>query len=277
VFVVAAHLSHTVPTFLPCLIGFCLLRLVYCAMSAFSANLRCPTPASCSSSSAHCRRHVVSCSNDRRSHIDPSWCRNQLHIRPKSACRAEERSRDSLQTSQSEKLKVPDTPPSKESTNRIIDVSVHLMHSRLLALRHILYTVLVLLAGSKHIPAAEWRNNRRTEDATTAKTRAKFSLCTNWIFSGDKTHLFHLTVRNPPLCSDLCLCFAEHTARSQVDRMAKAKAGPLTALQAHLRMCHLCRICKISMTCLYICFSIMSCYLNINQDPPCCDLLHCRL
>ncbi|KAL0049063.1 hypothetical protein WJX82_005279 [Trebouxia sp. C0006] len=32
-----------------------------------------------------------------------------------------ERSRDSLQTSQKEQLKVPDTPPSKESTNRIID------------------------------------------------------------------------------------------------------------------------------------------------------------
>ncbi len=240
-------------------------------MSALSANLRCPIPASCSSSSAHCRRHVVSCSNGRRSDMDPSWCRNQLHTRPKLACRAEERSRDSLQTSQSEKLKVPDTPPSKERTNRIIDVSRHLMHSRLLALRHILYTVLVLLAGSKHIPAAEWRNNRRTEDATTAKTRAKFSLCTNWIFPGDKTRLIHLTVQNPPLCSDLCLRCAEHTARGQVDRMAKAKAGPLTALRAHLCMRVVCAA-KGFMTCLCICFSCMSC-----QDPPCCNLLHCRL
>jgi len=194
VFVVSAHRSHTVSTLLPCSIGFCLLRLVCCAMSAISANLRCPIPASCSSSSAHCRRHVASCSNGRRSDIDPSWCRNQLHVRPKSACRAEERSRDSLQTSQKEKLKVPDTPPSKESTERTADVSMHPMHSRFLALRHILYTVLVLLAGSKHIPAAEWRNNRRTEDATTAKTRAKFSLCTNWIFSGDKTCLLLMTV-----------------------------------------------------------------------------------
>jgi len=194
VFVVSAHLSHTVPTLLPCLIGFWLLRLVCRTMSAFSAKLQCPIPASCSSSSAHCRRHVASCSNGRRLEIDPSWCRNQLHIRPKTACRAEGRSRDSLQTSQKEQLKVPDTPPSKESTNRIIDVSMHLMNSRCLALRHILFTVLVLLAGSKHIPAAEWRNKRRTEDATTAKTRAKFSLCTNWIFSGDKTRLSDITV-----------------------------------------------------------------------------------
>ncbi|DBA92202.1 TPA: hypothetical protein ACH3X1_015911, partial [Trebouxia sp. C0004] len=85
-------------------------------MSTFSANLRCPIPASCTSSSAHCRRHVASCSNGRRSDIDPSWCRKQLNVRSKTACRAEERSRDSLQTSQKEKLKVPDTPPSKEST-----------------------------------------------------------------------------------------------------------------------------------------------------------------
>jgi len=99
-----------------------------------------------------------------------------------------------------------------------------------------------LLAGSKHIPAAEWRNNRRIEDATTAKTRAKSSLCTNWIFSGDcqKTGPLQITVFNTALWSDLCLCYAEHTARSQVDRVAKAKAGPSIALQHHLCVCATC-------------------------------------
>ena len=132
VFAVLAHRSHTVPTLLPCLNCLCLLRLVCRTMAAFSAKLQCPIPASCSSSSAHRRRHVAPCSNGRLSDVDPSWCRNQLHIRPKTACRAEERSRDSLQTSQKEQLKVPDTPPSKESTNRIADVGMHPMLSQFL-------------------------------------------------------------------------------------------------------------------------------------------------
>lgn len=72
---------------------------------------RCATPISASKSTrpAVCK---VSCLTQHKS----SHFRLVHNARPRSVCRAEERSRESLKLSDKEKLVVPDTPPSKEAS-----------------------------------------------------------------------------------------------------------------------------------------------------------------
>lgn len=89
-------------------------------MTAFGTHVRFTASAQ-SSSPAHCKRHALRHTSAGRA--DSTTLGSRLHIttRPTPACRAEERSRDSVQTRQTEKLEVPDTPPAKDSSSRTSD------------------------------------------------------------------------------------------------------------------------------------------------------------
>lgn len=81
----------------------------------------------CSVCLKRCRRPTITCK------AVPSqaqaWPRPRHVRRPAPACRAEERSRDSTKTSEAERLKVPDVPPSK-GTDRTADVSLFIWPSK---------------------------------------------------------------------------------------------------------------------------------------------------
>ena len=106
-----------------------------CLMLSLGLKGRCATPISASKSTrpAVCR---ISCLTQ---HTSPHF--RLLHnARPKSVCRAEERSRESLKLSDKEKLIVPDTPPSKEA-GRTSEVSfvtaMHTLPATLFRLNHL--------------------------------------------------------------------------------------------------------------------------------------------
>ena len=106
-------------------------------MTAFSTHVRFTASAQ-SSSPAHCKRHALRHTSAGRA--DSTTLGSRLHIttRPTPACRAEERSRDSVQTRETEKLEVPETPPAKDSSSRTSDVG-----SFMLSVALVLWTITI--------------------------------------------------------------------------------------------------------------------------------------
>lgn len=101
----------------PCFAGGnrCLVSPAFSASTTTLASMRAQcTTRGRTACVVHNKQHAVTCKPT--SPQPQSWRRTQQFHRPTPACRAEERSRDSTKTSEAERLKAPDMPPTKDSS-----------------------------------------------------------------------------------------------------------------------------------------------------------------